>query len=146
MAAHALSAPVVGYPDGPVVDLANIEVRRQLTPSAIRAFGNIAERWGLNEVQIRNLLGGIASSTWHTWKSNPEGRVLDRDTMTRISLVLGIYKALHTYFGAVADQWFTLPNDGPLFGGISPVEFIVNADIPGIYEVRKLLDSWSAGH
>jgi hypothetical protein len=146
MATPALSSPVIGYPEKRPVDLSDVETRRKLSPSAIRVFENIAGKWGLSESQIRSLLGGIASSTWHTWKSNPDVRVLDRDTMTRISLVIGIYKALHTYFNALADQWATLPNDGPLFAGSSPVDYIVNADIPEIYEVRKMLDSWSAGH
>ncbi len=72
--------------------------------------------------------------------------MLDQDTMTRISLVVGIYKALHTYFGPVADYWITHPNDGPLFGGITPIEYMMSSGVLGMYEVRRMLDAWSAGH
>jgi hypothetical protein len=68
---------------------------------------------------MRSLLGGIASSTLHAWKSNPNKRVLDQDAITRISLVVGVYKALHTYFGKVADYWITHANDAPLFAGLT---------------------------
>jgi hypothetical protein len=100
----------------------------------------------LSEIQARSLLGGIASSTLHAWKSTPDKRVLDKNAMTRISLIIGIYKALHTNFGPVADHWITNPNDSPLFGGISPIEYMVATDIIGMYEVRRMLDAWSAGH
>lgn len=146
MAAHVLSAQVIGYPEKPAVDFADSETRRRLSPSALRVFANIAEKWKLSESQARSLLGGIASSTLHAWKSTPDKRVLDKNAMTRISLIIGIYKALHTYFGPVADHWIMNPNDSPLFGGISPIEYMVATDIIGMYEVRRMLDAWSAGH
>ena len=146
MAAHALSTPVIGYPERPAVDFSNLETRRHLSPAAIRGFIGIAEKWELNEKQIRSLLGGIASSTLHAWKSNPGKRVLDQDTLTRISLIGGIYKALHTYFGAIGDHWITHQNDSPLFGGVTPIEYMMSAGLIGMYEVRRMLDSWSAGH
>jgi len=95
---------------------------------------------------MRSLLGGIAASTLHAWKSGPDKRVLDQDTLTRISYVVGIYKGLHTYFGAAGDEWITLPNDSPLFGGAVPIDFMVAAGLIGMYEVRRMLDAWSAGH
>ncbi len=146
MAAHVLSSSVVGYPEELAVDFSDMGIRRRLSPSAIRVLTNIAEKWNLSEIQARSLLGGIASSTLHAWKSNPDKRVLHKNAMTRISLIIGIYKALHTYFGSVADQWITNPNDGPLFGGTSPIEYMVATDIIGMYEVRRMLDSWGAGH
>ncbi|MGC9198728.1 MAG: antitoxin Xre-like helix-turn-helix domain-containing protein [Acidobacteriaceae bacterium] len=146
MAAHLLSTPVVGYPEKPAVDLSNAETRRRLSPAAIRGCIGIAEKWKLNENQIRSLLGGIASSTLHAWKSNPDKRVLDQDTLTRISLLGGIYQALHTYFGALGDHWITHPNDSPLFSGVTPIEYMMSAGLIGMYEVRRLLDAWSVGH
>jgi hypothetical protein len=146
MAAPAFATSVIGYPETKPVDFSNQEIRRDLSPTAIRGFFNIADQWNLNESQLRSLLGGIASSTLHAWKSKPDGRVLDQDTMTRVSLVVGIYKALHAYFGSVADYWITNPNDGPLFGGITPIEYMIGSGVLGMYEVRRMLDAWSAGH
>jgi hypothetical protein len=122
------------------------EVRRSQSPTAIRNFFNIAREWALSESQMRGLLGGIAASTLHAWRSRPERRVLDQDTLTRISLVLGIYKELHVYFGDPGDHWVTHPNESPLFGRVAPIDFMVSAGLIGIYEVRKMLDACGIGH
>ena len=95
---------------------------------------------------MRGLLGGIAASTLHAWRSRPERRVLDQDTLTRISLVVGVYKGLHAYFGDPGDCWITQPNESPLFGGAVPIDFMVSAGLIGIYEVRKMIDAWGIGH
>ena len=44
---------------------------------------------------------------------------LSFDTLTRISLVLGIYKALQVLYPdqSLADHWVRLPNANPIFGG-----------------------------
>jgi len=144
-AVRARSILVLGHPERQSVDFSSPETRRQLSSAAIRGFIGIADKWALGESQIRSLLGGIASSTLHGWKANPNKRVLDQDTITRISLVVGIYKALHTYFGAAGDHWITHPNDSPLFGGAIPVEYMMSTGVIGMYEVRRLLDSWVTG-
>jgi hypothetical protein len=143
-----LAAPtVVGYPFEHAPNLASLSERTQLSASAIRAFINIAAKWELNETQCRGLLGGVASSTFHAWKSNPRSRKLDQDTLTRISLVIGIYKALNIYFSkAWADRWITLGNRGPLFAGDPPLEYMLRHGQPGMVEVRRMLDSWRGGH
>lgn len=127
-------------------DLTNSEQRAKLSPSAIKAFVNITERWGLNEAQARDLLGGIASSTYHAWKTDPKSKKLDQDTLMRISLVIGIYKALHIYFGEPwADQWVTLGNRNSLFSGIAPIDYMIHRGQPGMVQVRLMLDTWRGG-
>jgi len=88
---------IAGYSFDRSPNLADAGERARLSPSSIKAFLNIAKKWELSEAQARGLLGGIASSTFHAWKTEPRGRRLDQDTLTRISLVIGIYKALHIY-------------------------------------------------
>src|SRR5580704_8919528 len=128
----ALVAPnVAGYPFDQAANLASAEERGRLTASALKAFVAIAAKWGLNETQARGLLGGVASSTYHAWKSNPRGKRLDQDTLVRISLVIGIYKALNIYFGKPwADRWVTLGNRGPLFTGQAPIDFMLRQGQP----------------
>ena len=42
----------------------------------------------------------------------------------RISLVIGIYKVLHIYFGEKwADRWVTLGNRTSMFAGAAPIEY-----------------------
>jgi len=136
---------VVGYDFETGADLANPAERAELSSAAIRGFLQIAKKWQLNEEQSRALLGGVASSTFHAWKSNPK-RTLDQDTLTRISLVVGIYKALNIYFGKPwADRWITLENRGPLFSGRTPLSFMMQRGQPGMVEVRRMLDAWRGG-
>ena len=54
--------------------------------------------------------------------------------------------ALHTYFGDPGDYWITTPNDSPLFGGVVPIKFRLRTGVIGMYEVRKMLGVWAAGH
>jgi len=127
-------------------DLTNAAQRERLSKSAIKAFVNIAEKWGLNEAQARGLLGGVASSTYHSWKTKPAGKRLDQDTLMRISLVIGIYKALHIYFDENwADRWPALGNRGSMFQGHPPIEYMIQEGQPGMVQVRRMLDTWRGG-
>lgn len=145
--ATALAVPAVpGYSFDEAPNLANPDERRRLSESAIRVFVNIAHKWDLNEAQARGLLGGVASSTYHSWRTRPKGKQLDQDTLTRISLVIGIYKALNIYFGKPwADRWITLQNRGPLFAGHAPIDYMLRHGQPGMAEVRRMLDAWRGG-
>lgn len=137
---------IAGYGFDRSPDLTDAAMRERLSGSAIRAFLRIAEKWGLAEAQARGLLGGIASSTFHAWKSQPEKQRLTQDALLRISLVLGIYKALHIYFGEEwADRWVTLGNRGNLFGGAAPIEYMIRQGQPGMFQVRRMLDAWRGG-
>ena len=145
--ATALAEPsVTNYFFDQSADLADPKERERLSASAIKAFLRITQKWGLSEAQMRGLLGGIASSTFHAWKTAARGKKLDQDTLMRISLVIGIYKALQIYFGKPwADQWVTLGNRGPLFSGRAPIEYMLRHGQPGMLEVRRMLDTWRGG-
>ena len=141
-----LTPPVAGYSFDRAPDLTDSGVREELSGSAIKGFLRIAGKWGLTESQARGLLGGIASSTFHAWKTNPGKQRLTQDTLVRMSLVIGIYKALHIYFGEeLADRWVTLGNRGPLFAGDAPVEYMIHQGQPGMLQVRRMLDGWRGG-
>ena len=88
---------IAGYPFNILPDLSNAKVRERLSPSAIRGFVRIMERWGVKELSARKLLGGPSAGTYYGWKAHPHGKKLDQDTLMRISLVVGIYKALHIF-------------------------------------------------
>jgi Protein of unknown function (DUF2384) len=146
MSAVLTASTIAGYSVDHAPDLSAADERDRLSPSAIKAFVNISEKWKLNEVQARGLLGGIASSTFHAWKTKPDGKKLDQDTLMRISLVIGIYRALNTYFGQPwADQWVLLANRGSMFGGQAPIDYMLRYGQPGMLQVRQLLDSWRGG-
>jgi hypothetical protein len=126
----------------PAGDREDPAVRRRLSPPALRAFFNIARAWQLSVTEERALLGWPPASTFHKYKSGDAG-VLSFDTLTRISLVLGIYKALHVLYPepAFADAWVRMPNANPLFGGRPPIAFVADAGVDGLFQLRRLLDA-----
>lgn len=118
------------------------EVRRRKSGPALRAFFNIAARWHLSVREAQGLLGWPAASTFHKYKKGDHG-TLAYDTLVRISLVVGIYKALHILYpeAAFADRWVRMPNSNPHFAGRPPLALMVEGGIDGLYRVRRLLDA-----
>lgn len=122
------------------------DVRKRLSGPALRTFFNIASAWSLSVAEQRALLGYPAASTYHKYKAGDFG-ALSFDTLTRLSLVLGIYKSLQVLYPepAFADAWVRMPNSHPLFAGRPPLTLMIDAGIDGLYRVRRLLDSRRGG-
>ncbi len=71
----ALVAPnVVGYPFDQAPNLASAEERGQLSASAIKAFVNIAAKWGLNEAQSRGLISSESPHPVPRLEDKPQGQ------------------------------------------------------------------------
>jgi Protein of unknown function (DUF2384) len=117
------------------------EVRKRLSGPALRTFFSVASAWQLTVVEQRALLGWPAASTYHKYKAGEYG-ALSFDTLTRLSLILGIYKSLQVLYPeeAFADRWVRLPNSNPTFAGGTPLSVMVDGGIDGLYRVRRLLD------
>jgi hypothetical protein len=121
------------------------DVRRRMSGPAMRTFLNIAQAWKLTVEEQRGLLGWPAASTFHKYKAGDVG-LLTYDMLTRISLVIGIYKALHILYGEeLADRWVKLPNSNPQFAGRPALTFMVDTGIDGLYRARRLLDGRRGG-
>ena len=127
-------------------DRQNPAVRKKLSAPAIRSFFKIGEAWKLTVDEQKALLGWPATSTLYKYKQNDVG-TLSYDALIRISLVLGIYKALHLLYPdkELADRWIKLPNSNSLFGGRPAIDLLKKAGIDGLYQVRRLLDSRGGG-
>ena len=54
----ALTYPATRYEPSPLIDLASKAERERLSPSALKAFFNIVDRWGVRDEDARHLLGG----------------------------------------------------------------------------------------
>lgn len=140
-----LRYPATRHDPAPLVDLSVKSERARLSRSALRAFFNIMQRWSIKDAEARQLLGGIASSTFYDYKRNPE-RVLDQDRLTRISYLVGIFKALHILHGEdLADRWVGMPNRNRTFGGRSPLAYMLQGGAPAMQTVRRLLDARRGG-
>jgi uncharacterized protein (DUF2384 family) len=143
MATHPLIA-APGYQFDTVPDLSRLETRERLSQSAVDGFFAIIEKWDLKMEQARALLGGIPRSTLHKYKTAAGTR--SQDELMRISYIVGIYKALHILFNdELADEWMKRPNDNPLFSGATPLEYAVKTGIPGLHQIRRLLDAARGG-
>lgn len=138
----AYAAP--GYQFEATPDLSLLKTRERLSQSAIDGFFVIADKWKLTMDQAGELLGGVPRSTVYKWKT--AAGTLRQDELTRISYVVGIYKALHILLpDELADTWMTRPNDNFLFAGRAPLDFVLHAGIPGLQQVRSLLDAARGG-
>ena len=118
--------------------------RGQITPAkinaALRTFFRIMEAWGVDTEGARVLLGRPGRSTLFKWKAG-EVRTIPHDTVRRVSLVLGIYKALQILFRspAQADAWITRPNAA--FGGRTALQHMLGGEVTDLAAVRHYLDA-----
>lgn len=108
---------------------------------ALKAFFKITEKWQLSSEQEMILLG-IPGSTMYRWKENKNGS-LSKDTLERISYVLGIYKALRILLPSedAANKWIKKPNKAPLFGGKSALDKLMKGHVVDLADVRRYLDA-----
>lgn len=120
--------------------------RRNLSGPALRAFFRIAELWDLDSDQQMVLLGLAARSTFYKWKKDANA-TLPKDTLERISYLLGIYKSLQILLPneAAADAWVKQPNAAPLFAGRSALERMLSGHVADLYVVRQYLDAQRGG-
>lgn len=120
---------------------------RDLSAAGLRAFFAIARDWALNTEEQMVLLGAPGRSTFFKWKSAPESAELKRDTLERLSYLLGIYKALQILLpdAAAADTWVKKPNSAPGFGGQSALDRMLGGNVADLVAVRQYLDARRGG-
>ena len=118
----------------------------RLAGPALRTFFSVAEAWRLTNEEAMRLLGDPPRSTFYEWKRAGEGR-LTRDTLERISYVLGIYKALQILLPdpVAADGWIRKPNAAPLFGGRPALDRLLSGNVGDLFVVRQYLDAIRGG-
>jgi hypothetical protein len=128
------------------INLADPAERKRLSRSAIIGFIKMASIWSLTDAQALGLLGAATPATLHEWQVENEGRPLAQDTLTRISYLIGIFKALNICHSQnLADSWILLPNQNSIFAGETPLEFMVQNGEPGLATVRRLLEARCQG-
>ncbi len=143
MATYPIAA-VPGYQFEATPDLSRLETRERLSQSAVDGFFTITDKWRVPVETAGDLLGGMARSS--VYKLKTAAGTLRQDELTRVSYIVGIYKALHILLPEeLANQWVSQANTNILFGGQSPLEYMVKAGIPGLHQVRSLLDAARGG-
>lgn len=113
----------------------------------IRAGLRIAKYWGLTDTELGQLLGERSARTIRRWRAILREGVdsglptEDDELHDRLSLILGIYKALHTLFSDddQADEWIRRPNSAPVFEGQSALAMMLAGGLDSMWEVRRYL-------
>ncbi|HVO62747.1 MAG TPA: antitoxin Xre-like helix-turn-helix domain-containing protein [Terriglobales bacterium] len=139
MSTHTVQLP--GIPWDHAADLSSRAVQARLSPAATRAFLRITQAWKLRDQDARALLGGISNGSFYNLKNRPPTK-LDQDRLTRVSLLIGIFKVLNIlYSRRLADAWVQLANTNPMFAGATPLTYMLKGGLPAMLRVRELLDA-----
>ena len=120
--------------------------RKGLSGPALRTFLRIAERWSLSVEEQIALLGLSARSTFFKWKKD-QNVVLPKDTLERISYIVGVYKDLQILLPDenAADAWVKRPNAAPPFSGRSALDQMMSGQVADLFLVRQYLDAERGG-
>ena len=119
----------------------------RMSAAGLRAFARIADLWQLSVDEQLCLLGQPPRSTYFSWRRNPDQARLPRDTLERLSNLLGIYKGLQILLPEVsaADTWVRRPNAATPFAGRSALQLMLGGNVSDLHLVRRHLDSVRGG-
>lgn len=119
----------------------------RMAAAGLRAFARIAALWRLSVDEQLCLLGQPPRSTFFAWRKSPDAARLPRDTLERLSNLLGIYKALQILLpdAAAADAWVRQPNAAPPFHGRSALDHMLAGNVSDLAAVRAYLDGVRGG-
>ena len=132
-------------PQPELQSFADVESRARLTGTAAKAFARLAMHWRLSNGEAAALLG-VSQSTWERLKRGGRTEPLSQDQLTRVSALVGTFKALHLLFAdGMADRWPQLPNKGPLFENRTPIDAMIEGGIPRMLDVRRYVDAVRGG-
>ncbi len=115
--------------------------------AGLRAFARIAQAWGLSVDEQLLLLGQPPRSTYFAWRKQPDKAAVPRDTLERLSNLLGIYKSLQILLPdpQAADAWVRQPNTAAPFGGGSALKRMLGGNVADLNLVRRYLDGVRGG-
>ena len=140
-----LEQALAGFSVDTSSDLANRKVQERLSLTAVPAFFKLIDRWKVRDESARQLLGGVSNGAFYQFKKG-HAKTIDQDKLTRISLLLGIFKALNIlYSSKLANAWVTSPNTNPMFKGGTPLQYMIQGGMPALLRIRQLLDARLGG-
>ena len=112
---------------------------------ALKAVGRVFEAWRLTG-EASSILAGVSQRTWVRMRAGSWSGKLTQDQLWRASALVGLYKGLHLYFNDdLADAWVSLANQGPLYRGDSPLNYMRAGGLPAIMSTRDYVDAVRGG-
>ncbi|WP_150303633.1 antitoxin Xre-like helix-turn-helix domain-containing protein [Pseudomonas saliphila] len=122
---------------------AAVSADKTAAATGLRAAVTILDRWGATGEQGEAILR-VSHSTYARAKRKDglQAINLDRDQLTRVSLVLNIHAALRMVFDNPDNLYgfMRMPNDNEFFFGRSPLEVMGSGDMVAVYETFKRID------
>ncbi len=113
--------------------------QKKLNQVALKAFFNICKQWGVDNYKDQMILLGLTSeSTFYKWKNNMNGK-LSKDTLERISYMIGIYKALQILLPYSYNSW--VKTEHPLFDNNTPLQVMLKGNVSDLFLIRNYLDA-----
>ena len=105
-----------------------------------RSIEELQEQFKLKQTEMMSLLGDMPEDKFNKGIKNKD-TALTKDELDRVSLLLGIYKALRTLFvdSTQALTWIKRENTLTPFDGKSPKRYLLEGGIDRLYEVKALL-------
>jgi hypothetical protein len=109
-----------------------------------RAVIALFSHWGVTDDQAAVLLGGLSVKTFRRWKKREYGNV-GRDLADRMSMLLGIHKALRVIYSDTdrGYRWVSAPSD--VFAGQSALQVMMQGGSEDIRRIRTYLDAVRGG-
>lgn len=118
---------------------------RGLDTVALKAYRRLVAFWHLDN-QEAAALADTKHRTWVRIKKADWNGALSQNQCLRMSALIGLYKGLHLYFSdELADRWVKLPNEGPLFRGLTPLQYMLSGGLPAILKARNHVDALRGG-
>ncbi|MHB9880155.1 antitoxin Xre-like helix-turn-helix domain-containing protein [Pacificimonas sp. ICDLI1SI03] len=118
---------------------------REQVSIIVKAVVRATRQWHLSGQEAAALFD-VPQATWDRMKQDTFKGRLDRDKVTRASLIIGIFKGLRLLFnGPLTTSWPTLANKGAPYSGRRPVDMMIAGGIPAMIAVRQHLDALRGG-
>lgn len=118
---------------------------RDQIAAIVKAVVRTCDAWELTNAEAASLFD-VPTATWSRMKAGAFKGNLDQDKVTRASLLLGVFKGLRLLFnGPLTFGWPKTANNGPEFGGQTPVEIMTRGGIPAMMRVRQHVDALRGG-
>ncbi|WP_375176612.1 antitoxin Xre-like helix-turn-helix domain-containing protein [Marinobacter mobilis] len=113
---------------------------------ALKGFFGICREWDCTQEEMMQLLGGVSRSTLAKYQMLPHVN-LSRDTVERISHILGIYKSLRAMYPTAerANLRMRLETSEVPFAGTSALDFMARGSMKHLMEARRYFDEKRAG-
>ena len=105
-----------------------------------RAVVNLFQRWELTDAEACTLLGGISLATYGRWKHGQIARI-GVDLQTRLSLLMGIHKALRLLFTEPQRTYAWVKKPNAAFNGKSALAIMLGGQMTDLLRVRHYLDA-----